>query len=174
MKKVFLVVLAFCMLAVICCRDESGPDKEKKAIISVIEKEIAAYLDQDLEGLDAPWMHEADSRKMFMTSHGITELKGWDEIHQNNISISKRDWNEHEETAEFSNYEITIYGNTALVFHDSEQKIIDHELESVLRMRRIIHLVKVEDAWKIDLMAMYFLPHVPGAADLELSFKNQS
>ena len=58
MKKYFLLVLASSFLAVVCCQDESGIEKEKKAIISVIEAEKIAYYAQDLAGLDKPWVQE--------------------------------------------------------------------------------------------------------------------
>ena len=159
MKKFLLALFAFSLLAVVCCQDESGIEKEKKAIIAVIEAEKTAYYKADVAGLDESWVQESDSRKLFLTSHGITELKGWDEIHQNNAETLERDWTEHVETVQYSNYSINIYGNTALVYHDSEHQITDHEIESVLSMRRIIHLVKINDEWKIDLLAMYFMPH---------------
>ena len=168
MKKSLLVLISCCLLAVVCCQDERGIEKEKKAIIAVIEAEKAAYYTQDLAGLDNSWVQESSSRKLFLTTHGITELTGWDEIHQNNIEAIGRDWNEHIETVQYSDYSINIYGNTALVLHDSEHEITDHGNESVLHMRRIIHLVKVDEEWKIDLMAMYFMPYNPMVEEIEM------
>ena len=160
MKKLLLALITCCLLAVVCCQDESGIEKEKKAIIAVIEAEKTAYYTQDLAGLDESWVQESSSRKMFLTSHGITEIDGWDEIHQHNIESVGRDWNEHIETVQYTNYSINVYGNTALVLHDSEHQITDHGEHSDLNMRRIIHLVKVDDEWKIDLMTLYFMPHI--------------
>jgi hypothetical protein len=168
MKKFLLALFAFSLLAVVCCQDESGIEKEKKAIIAVIEAEKIAYYTQDLSGLDESWVQEFSSRKLFLTTHGITELTGWSEIHQNNTEAIGRDWNEHHETAQYSNYSINVYGNTALVLHDSEHKITDLEKESVLNMRRIIHLVKIDEEWKIDLLAMYFMPHNHMGEEIEM------
>jgi hypothetical protein len=168
MKKFSLALISCCLLAVVCCQDESGIEKEKKAIKAAIEAEKIAYYTQDLSGLDAAWIQEATSRKLFITSHGITELTGWEEIHQNNVEAIERDWNEHHETAQYSNYFVNIYGNTALVYHDSEHQITDQEVESVLYMKRIIHLVKIDEEWKIDLMAMYFMPHNPMGQEIEM------
>ena len=168
MKKFILALITCCLLAVVCCQDESGIEKEKKAIIAVIEAEKTAYYTQDIAALDESWVQESSSRKLFLTSHGITELTGWDEIHKNNAETLERDWTEHVETAQYSNYSINIYGNTALVYHDSEHQITDHEVESVLNMRRIIHLVKIDEEWKIDLLAMYFMPHNPMGQEIEM------
>ena len=168
MKKYLLVLLACSLLAVVCCQDESAIEKEKKAIISALEAEKTAYYTQDLVALDASWIQESTSRKLFLTSHGITEIVGWDDIHQNHVEAIERDWNEHLETVQYSNYSISIYGSTALVLHDSEHKITDHGEESILNMRRIVHLVKVDEEWKIDLMTMYFMPHIPLGNEIEM------
>lgn len=168
MKKFFLALCACSLLAVVCCQDESAIEKEKKTIIAVIEAEKTAYYTQDLSGLDESWVQEASSRKLFLTTHGITELAGWNEIHQNNIEALERDWNEHLETVQYSNYSINVYGNTAIVLHDSEHRMTHQEEENILNMRRIIHLVKIDDEWKIDLLAMYFLPHIPMVEEIEM------
>lgn len=168
MKKYLLALFACSLLAVVCCQDESVFEKEKKAIIAVIEAEKVAYYTQDLAGMDNSWMQESSSRKLFLTSHGITEITGWDDIHQNHIDAIERDWNEHVETVQYSDYSINIYGSTALVLHNSEHQITDHGNESILNMRRIIHLVKIDDEWKIDLMAMYFMPHNPLGEEIEM------
>ena len=168
MKRVLLALFAFSLLAVVCCQDESGIEKEKKAIVAVIEAEKTAYYNQDLAGLDNSWIQEPSSRKLFLTSHGVTELKGWKEIHQNNIEETERDWDEHVETVQYSDYSINVYGHTALVLHNSEHKITDHDEESILHMRRIVHLVKIDDEWKIDLMTMYFMPYNAMGEEIEM------
>ena len=35
-------------------------------------------------------------------------------------------------------------------------------------MRRIVHLVKIEDEWKIDLMTMYFMPYNAMGEEIEM------
>jgi len=168
MKKILLAMLAFSLLAAVCCQDESGIEKEKKAIIAVIEAEKIAYYTHDLSTLDDSWVQELSSKKLFLTTHGITEIEGWNDIHQNNIEAVERDWSEHVETVQYSDYSINVYGSTALVLHDSEHMITDHDVESILNMRRILHLVKIDDEWKIDFMAMYFMPHIPLGEEIEM------
>ena len=168
MKKYLLALFACSLLAVVCCQDESGIEKEKKAIIAVIEAEKLAYYTQDLAGMDNSWVQEPTSRKMFLTSHGITESVGWDDIHQNHIEAIERDWDVHIETVQYTNYSINLYWNTALVIHDSHHEITDHGNESILNMKRILHLVKLDEEWKIDLMSMYFMPHNPLVDEIEM------
>jgi len=167
MKKYLFALIAFSFLAGVCCQEKSGIEKEKKAIKAVIEEEKAAYYEQDLSRLDDSWIQESSSRKLFMTPNGITELDGWTKIHQNNLEESERERNESVESARYSNFTINVYGNTALVFHDSNHKIKIQEEESILKMRRILHMVKIDGEWKIDLMAMYFIPHSPKGEETE-------
>jgi len=167
MKKLLFASIALGLLAIVCCQDESGIEKEKKAIKAVIEAEKAAYYRQDLASMDNAWVREPSSRKLFMTPHGITELEGWDQIHQNHLEESERERSDFPETAQFSNYSINIYGNTALVHHDSNHKFMIQNEESLLKMKRILHMVKIEGEWKIDLMAMYFHPDTPRTGEIE-------
>ena len=160
MKKLLFAFIAFSLLAGVCCQDKSGIEKEKKAIKAVIEEEKAAYYEQDLSRLDDSWIQESSSRKLFLSPNGITELDGWTKIHQNNVEATEITWNAPVEPARYSNYTINVYGNTALVLLDSNHKINSQEEESTLKMRRILHMLKIEGEWKIDFMAMYFLPHV--------------
>jgi hypothetical protein len=167
MKKILFASIAFGLLAVVCCQDESGIEKEKKAIQAVIEGEKTAYHRQDLASMDNAWVQEPSSRKLFMTPHGITELHGWDKIHQNHLEESEHERNDFLESAQYSNYTINLYGNTALVFHDSDHKFRIQDEESMLKMTRILHMVKTDGEWKIDLMAMYFHPDTPVIEDTE-------
>jgi hypothetical protein len=161
MKRLLFPLIAFGLLAVVCCQDESGIEKEKKAIIAVIEKEKVAYFRQDLAGMDDSWIQDPSSHKFFLTPHGMTELIGWNEIHEHNMEESQRERSGVEEITQYVNYTINVYGNTALVFHDSHHTIKIQEEENLLKMRRILHMVKIADDWKIDLMAMYFHPESP-------------
>jgi hypothetical protein len=167
MKKLLLPFVAFSLMAGVCCQDESGIKKEKEAIKAVIHKEKMAYYEQDLARLDDSWLQESSSRKLFMTTHGITELAGWNKVHQNNVEAAEREWDESAEPAKYSDFTINVYGNTALVLHDSDHKIKVEEEVSILEMRRILHLVKTDDEWKIDFMAMYFVPHIPRGVETE-------
>ena len=51
--------------------------------------------------------------------------------------------------------------------HNSEHQIMDLDEESILNMRRILHLVKIDEEWKIDFLAMYFMPHIPIGEEIE-------
>jgi ketosteroid isomerase-like protein len=152
-------LVAFSLLAGVCCQDKSAIEKEKAAIKAVIEEEKAAYYEQDLSRLDDSWIQEPSSRKLFLSPNGITELDGWTKIHQNNVEATEIKWNEPMEPARYSNFTINVYGNTALVLLDSNHNIKNQDEASTLKMRRILHMVKIDGEWKIDFMAMYFLPH---------------
>ena len=141
MKKILFAFIAFSLLASVCCQDESNIEKEKKAIMAVIEEEKDAYYKQDLVSLDNSWNQETTARKLFLSPNGFTELDGWTKIHQNNVEACEREWSESSEPAEFSNFTINLYGNTALVLHDSNHKINSQEEESTLKMKRILHMV---------------------------------
>ena len=77
-------------------------------------------------------------------------------------------WNVPMEPARYSNFTINVYGNTALVLLDSNHNIKNQDEASTLKMRRILHMVKVDGDWRIDFMAMYFLPHALMGEETEM------
>ena len=59
---------------------------------------------------------------------------------------------------EYSDFDINVYGNTAVVFHDSQWSGKFQGEEQDVIQTRILHLVKVEGEWKLDLMVAYRIP----------------
>ncbi len=96
-------------------------ENEKEAIIAVIEEERAAFFDRDFSRVEATWIQEPTSRKYYMSAEGINKIIGWSNIgkaEKENIEGDMLD-NSENINAEYSNYDIIVHGNTALVFHDT-------------------------------------------------------
>jgi len=161
MKKYLFALIAFSLIASASGQDKAKIEKEKKAIKAVIEEERAAFFDRDFSRVEAIWIQESTSRKFYMSQNGITKFIGWSEVGKGDKEFIEDDdrWADYENpNAEYSNFDITVYGKTALVFHDTQWsgKYLGEELNGV--QTRILHLVKFEGEWKIDLMAMYRIP----------------
>jgi hypothetical protein len=72
----------------------------------------------------------------------------------------ERDWRDNLDFIKVndSNFDINVYGNTALVFHDTQWSAKYHGTPVYVDQTKILHLVKVEGKWKLDLMAIYQIP----------------
>ena len=158
MKRYLFLVIAIILWAGTSC--QVSIEKEKEAIKAVIEEEQAAYFDRDIDRLEATWIQKSTSRKMFMSSSGVTEINGWIEINKSDreqMTLERQEATKNL-TNQYLNYNINVYDNTALVFHDAKWsgKYLGEEIN--FEQKRILHLVKIEDVWKLDLMAVYGIP----------------
>ncbi len=157
MKKYLWIFIAIAFFASHSCQETIDIEKEKEAVIAVNEEERDSYLDRDLSRLEAVWIQEPTSKRIFTSSR----LDGWKEIRANyEAAINNDDWWENMEdiSASFSGYEVNIFDNTALLYHDihwtgkSEGDLID------MKQKRIVHLVKVDGTWKFDLIVQLSVP----------------
>jgi hypothetical protein len=139
------------------CQEAIDIAEEEAAVITVNEEEQDAYFDRDLSRLEAVWVLEPTSRRVFTT----LKLVGWDQIRSNyEEAINNSEWWETTEdiSASFSDYRVNMYDNTALIYHDiqwsgkRDGSLID------VKQERIVHLVKKNGSWKIDLIVQLSVP----------------
>ena len=162
MKKIIFSILALLLIAGSgSCQEKIDTEKEKESIKALIEEELAAYVDRDFSRVEATWVHESTSRDYNMTSTGVVKRIGWSVIAKSDKEhIEDEDlWDDTENyNGEHSNFDIVVYGNTALAFHQTKffGKYLGEEFTR--GQERIVHLVKVEGEWKIDFLGMYTLP----------------
>ncbi|GAG92142.1 unnamed protein product [marine sediment metagenome] len=160
MKKYVFTLFALILLAGTSCQEKIDVEKENDAIIAVNEEERNAYLDHDITRLEAIWVQKSTSQRIFTSENALTILNGWTEIYTNyRESIDSEWWKDTEDLfASFSNYEINLYDNTALVYHDIKWtgKYLGEEMD--FKQKRVIHFVKVEGTWKFDFTAQLEIP----------------
>ena len=161
MKKYLFTLIAFSLLAGTSCQETIDIEKEKEAVITVNEEERDAYFDRDLARLEAIWIQEPTSQRVFTYSNALFELDGWKQIYANyEEEINNTDrWEKMEDfCGSLSNYDDNIHDNTALLYHDihftgkSGGEVID------MKQKRIVHFVKKDGAWKFDLIVQLTVP----------------
>lgn len=157
MKKYLLTLFTLILVAGTSCKEKIDIEKEKEAIIAVNEEERNAYFDHDTIRLGAIWVQEPTSKRIFTSENSLTTLNGWTEIYTDYKDVEW--WKDTEDLfASFSNYEINLYDNTALVYHDIKWtgKYLGEEF--VMKQKRIVHLVKIDGTWKFDFTAQLTIP----------------
>ncbi len=131
-------------------------EKEKEAIKAVIEEEKNAFYDQDLDRIKATMVNDSSTRKLIMRKDGFDETVGIEaNLEGNREAFGREMGDDIKWTSEYYNYTIQVYGNTALVYHDSKHTSTDPSGATVTTMRRMVHLLKVDGKWKMDLMALF-------------------
>lgn len=160
-KYVWIFFLPVMLIAGFSCNQSLDVDNEKDALIAVCEEERDAYFARDIDRLESVWMHEPTSRRLWCNRNGITELNGWQEIDTNYEEDFKNEekWeNMADVSAEFSNYDIQVFSNTALVYHDLRWTgTYKGEVLDAAR-KRIVHFVKEGGDWKFQMTTHIEIP----------------
>ena len=122
MRYSILFILAIALTGVTGCEQEINVDKERSAIIAVINQETDAYLERDYESVYAT--HVQDSLNMRLTAgpDSYVFLEGWAEVGKHMLG------NETEDdlspdlhiTVEKYNYRMKIYPVSAFVVCDQK------------------------------------------------------
>lgn len=148
------------LIEAISCNTSANLDVEKDAIRAVIEKEKDGYLNRDVDRIRETWIQDSGSRKIFLSERGMTYLNGWEMVDNDHIRASESEmWDNVQDLGvEFSDYEFNIQGSTALVIFNSTWSGICYGRELDYVQERILHLVKVDGQWKLDLMTIFTIP----------------
>ena len=147
MKKIFWTFFIVIVLAGNSCNEKIDIEKEKTAIIAIIEAETEAFFDNDINRLASFHVQDESNTRLTATKSGYTYDVGWEKI--NSFFL---DYFENEaEPGNFyevkKNYNIKVYGESALAVFDNDYYNGEDELLS-----SSIHaefLEKVNGEWKI-------------------------
>lgn len=83
MKKPLSVLIAFLLIINYSCKEKIDYEKEKKAIIAVLEEESASYYASDFDRWSATQIQDSTNIRMSATKSGYGITSGWESISQN-------------------------------------------------------------------------------------------
>ena len=87
----------------------------------------------------------------------MTVLKGWSDIYSNyKEGAGSESFKDLKVT--FTNYQINIYENTALIYHDIDWSGKYNREDFSMKQKRVGHLVKKGGKWKFDFLSMMTIP----------------
>ena len=147
MKNILAFSIILFSFLIISCQSEKKIEKEKKAIINVIEESTNAYKAREISRLDSIYLHCDATTRLNAGKYGFVYRKGWNQIEAaykemfaaNPMAITtkyeKQDW------------EIRVYRRSAIAFHD--EAIYDSENEYQHHQIGVHFLEKVKGEWKI-------------------------
>ncbi len=155
MKYKILCLLAIIAGAITGCQDSFDYEKEKEAIIKVINRETDAYLERDFEAVYATHVHDSLNMRLTAGADNYVFLEGWDEVGRHLISDETEDDlspDLHISVKKF-NYRMKIYPSTAFVVCD--QKWISEYDDDVTEINsiQVRFLEKIDGEWKIAFVS---------------------
>ncbi|MFC2124334.1 hypothetical protein ACFLU5_05950 [Bacteroidota bacterium] len=145
-KYIFpLIVLVF--PAVTSCQNKIDIEKEKAAIIAVIEEETEAFFDNDIDRLSATHVQDETNIRLAATKSGYTYDVGWEKIRSFFLDYFENEAGPGGFYEVKRNYKIKVYDESAWAVFDNDYYNDEDELLS-----SSIHaefLEKVDGKWKL-------------------------
>lgn len=151
MKKQLLLITTVILFAGMSCEQSIDVEKEKAAIIAVIEEETNAFYARDLDRMNAVYPADGDATHLNATRGGYGYTTDWDggasftEFFEANPEPSQN--NEVKK-----NYRIRVYKDAAWASYDNESYNEDGEL--LVASKHDQFLEKQGGQWKIVFMSI--------------------
>jgi len=156
MMRYFLILsLLVGAMAFSGCEETVDLEKERAAIIAVINQETDAYLARDFDAVIATHVHDSLNMRLTAGADNYVFLQGWDEIERHLTGDETEDdlSPDLHITVEKSNYRMKIYPQSAFVVCDQlwTSTFGDdvNEIESI----QVRFMEKIEDEWKISFVS---------------------
>jgi hypothetical protein len=147
MKNNTLIILFFTMILTISCKEKVDYEKEKTAIIQVLEAETEAFFDKDIDRLASYHIQDESNIRLTATKSGYTYDVGWDKIESFFLDYFENVMGPGEYYEVKKNYKIKIYDESAWAAYDNFYYNSDDELLSTSIHTQILE--KVNGEWKI-------------------------
>jgi len=155
MRYTILSALIIAAFAITGCEKAIDYEKEKAAIISVINQETEAYLARDFEACCATHVHDSLNMRLTAGADNYVFLQGWDEVGKHLSGDETEDDlspNLHIKVEKY-NYRMKIYPQSAFVVCDQKWISSYDDDVTVINSIQVRFLEKVEDEWKISFVS---------------------
>ncbi|MEN8156118.1 MAG: hypothetical protein ABFS10_04155 [Bacteroidota bacterium] len=161
---VLLLVVAFSG-----CEQPIDMEKEKEAIIKVINEETDAYLARDFEAMYATHLQDSTNIRLTAGADNFVFAEGWEDVSQHMSGDETEDdlGSDLHITVEKSNYRMKVCPSSAFVICD--QKWISTYGEDVTEINsiQVRFLENIEGEWKISFVSFIGTSGYDEVEDLE-------
>jgi len=147
MKFFLWTLIVLILIAGTSCQEKIDIEKEKAAIIAVIEEETEAFFDNDIDRLSANHVQDETNIRLTATKSGYTYDVGWEKINSFYLDYFENEAEPGDFYEVKRNYKIKVYGESAWAVFDNDYYNGEDELQSTS-----IHaefLEKVNGEWKL-------------------------
>lgn len=168
MRRYFFPLFIIAILLGTSCQPEVNVEKEKEAIMAVLQEEAAGLKAMDKDRIFATHIQGSEEVRMELGVYGYNTYQGWDKI-----EALFGDYVEGGEPMAMENFKenviMKVTGNSAWLTCDNVWKANQSSTENEISNIQIVFLEKVKGEWKISFSAYYSKPvGVPG---LDESFR---
>ena len=147
MKYFLNTISILYILILFSCTEKIDFEKEKAAIIEVIEAETEAFFDSDIDRLGSYHIRDSSNIRLTATKSGYTYDIGWDKIESFFLDYFENEMGSGEYYEVKKNYMIKVYNESAWAAYDNFYYDSDDQLLSTSIHTQILE--KVNGEWKI-------------------------
>ena len=150
-------ILAILILTGTSCQQVVNVEKEKEAILALLEEESAASLAKDTDRLFALHVQDDLSTRMELGEYGYNSYNGWEEISGllgDYLGGDGEAWGENPVNTK-ENMVIKVTGNTAWLTYDNKWEWTIDGIKGGYNNIQIVFLEKIKGDWKISFSAIY-------------------
>ncbi len=152
MKTNLFLFLALAVLVVTACQEQIDINKEKEAIIAVVDAESNAYLVRDFETLSSHMIQDSSNIQIHANKWGYAYAIGWEDIAEG----YKKDFANEESWGRMKNfrlertgYNIKVYPGSAWAVFSTVYKWEEDSVTNEWKAIETRFLEKVNGEWKI-------------------------
>jgi hypothetical protein len=155
MRYSILIFSAIPALLLSGCKPAFDREKEKAAIIDVINRETDAYLARDFEAMYATHVHDSLNMRLTAGADSYVFLEGWDAVSRYMSGDETEDdlGPDLHISVEKSNYRMKIYPGAAFVVCDQKWTSTYGDDVTEINSIQVRFLEKIEGEWKISFVS---------------------
>ena len=147
MKEIIITLTVLLTLLTYSCKEKIDYEKERSAIIAVIEGETKAFFDKDIDRLASFHVQDESNIRLTATQSGYTYDVGWEKINNFFLDYFENVMGSGDYYEVKENYKIKIYDKSAWATYDNFYYNSDDELLSTSIHTQILE--KVNGEWKL-------------------------
>ena len=147
MKKNRSILIAFFIIIFVSCNNRVDTEKEKDAIITVIENETNSYFAKNFEQQSNSFLQDESLIVLVSRKSGFGYAVGWNQISESIKQNIEKNPNPIAEKFENTDYKIKVYEKSAWAVYD--ENVYDSEGEFIRKVINVRVLEKIDNEWKI-------------------------
>jgi len=166
MKYTITLSLVMVLLSFSGCEKPIDYEKEKAAIIDVMNKETQSYIDRDFEAMNSTHVHDSLNMRLTAGADNYVFAEGWDQVSKHMSGDETEDdlGPDLHIKVERSNFRMKIYPQSAFVVCN-QKWISSYENDTVvINSIQVRFLEKIKGEWKISFVSFV---GTDGYGDLE-------
>ena len=137
------------------CQQSIDYEKEREAIIDVINRETQAYVDRDMEAVFDTHVHDSLNMRLTAGTDDYVFIEGWD-AHAKHLAGDETEDDlgpDYHIKVEKSNYRMKIYPQSAFVVCDQVWTSAYEDDTTRIKSIQVRFLEKIEGEWKISFVS---------------------